>query len=152
MSKTEYYMKMAETAALRSSCLTRKVGAIVVVDDRIVVTGYNGTPRGLPNCDQGGCQRCADKPESGSNLFNCLCSHAEENCVAQAAYHGISLRDGTLYCYLSPCMTCAKLIINAGVWYVVYTKPYGDASSLDMLMRAGVRHVSLPQLEQRKWL
>jgi dCMP deaminase len=136
----EYFMQIAKVVALRSNCLKRKVAAIVVKDRRIISTGYNGTPRGVRNCNEGGCARCRALGQSGTQLDVCLCSHAEENAITQAAYHGISLRDATLYCTLSPCITCAKMIINAGIAEVVYESPYPLESAVVALFReAGVR-------------
>jgi dCMP deaminase len=122
--KPVYYMRIADTVASRSNCSRRQVGAIVVVTDAIVATGYNGTPRGFTNCFEGGCPRCAEEGESGADLEECLCVHAEQNCVAHAAYHGIRLHGGTMYTMLSPCLTCAKLILNSGIESVVYAIEY----------------------------
>jgi dCMP deaminase len=135
----EYFMMIAKVVALRSNCLKRKVAAIVVKDKRIISTGYNGTPRGTLNCNEGGCPRCANLVESGSNLEQCLCSHAEENAITQAAYHGILLRDATLYTTYSPCLICSKMIINAGIKEVVYEASYPLAdTALSLLEEAGV--------------
>lgn len=136
----EYFMMIAKVVALRSNCLKRKVAAIVVKDRRIISTGYNGTPRGTLNCNEGGCPRCNNLVESGSNLEQCLCSHAEENAITQAAYHGILLRDATLYTTYSPCLICSKMIINAGIKEVVYeaSYPLSDAA-LSLMEEAGVK-------------
>ena len=80
-----------------------------------ISTGYNGTPRGVTNCFEGGCPRCSSNAPSGTGLGDCICSHAEENSITQAAYHGISTKGATIYVTLSPCLTCAKMIINAGI-------------------------------------
>lgn len=117
-------MAIAQVAAMRSSCRRRQVAAVIVKDQRIISTGYNGTPRGLRNCDEGGCPRCASKAPSGSNLGECICSHGEENAIVQAAYHGIAVKDSTLYTTYSPCLLCAKMIINAGIKEVVYLNTY----------------------------
>ena len=85
----------------------------MVKQKSIVSTGYNGTPRGARNCNEGGCPRCNDLAPGGTSLGDCLCSHGEENAITQAAYHGVSLRGGTLYTTFSPCLQCTKLIINA---------------------------------------
>ncbi|MCS7311692.1 MAG: dCMP deaminase family protein [Acidobacteria bacterium] len=136
----DYFLHIAKVVALRSNCLKRKVAAIVVKDRRIISTGYNGTPRGVRNCNEGGCARCRALGQSGTQLDVCLCSHAEENAITQAAYHGISLQGATLYCTLSPCITCAKMIINAGIAEVVYESPYPLESAVVALFReAGVR-------------
>jgi dCMP deaminase len=120
----EYFMKIAQIVALRSNCMKRKVAAVVVKDRRIISTGYNGTPRGVKNCNEGGCPRCNSMAASGTQLGECLCSHAEENAIVQAAYHGISLKDSSLYTTYSPCLICTKMIINAGIREVVYNVDY----------------------------
>ena len=135
----EYFMGIAEAVSRRSNCMSRKVAAVVVQDKRIVSTGYNGTPRGLPNCNEGGCPRCNSKADSGTRLGECYCSHAEENAIVQAAYHGISVRGATMYCLLSPCLICTKMIINAGIKRVVYGRAYhGIDTSIQLLGMAGV--------------
>ena len=120
----EYFMRIAQNVAMRSNCMKRKVAAVVVKDRRIISTGYNGTPRGVANCNEGGCPRCNSLADSGTRLDECLCSHAEENSIVQAAYHGISLKDATLYSTCSPCLICTKMIINAGIDRVVYNLNY----------------------------
>lgn len=120
----EYFMNIAKVAALRSNCIKRKVAAVIVKDKRIIATGYNGTPRGLENCNQGGCPRCNSFGASGSNLEECLCSHAEENAIVQSAYHGVGIKDATLYTTFSPCMMCTKMIINSGITEVVFNAAY----------------------------
>ncbi len=120
----EYFMQIARIAALRSNCMKRKVAAVIVKDRRIISTGYNGTPRGVKNCNEGGCPRCNSFADSGTSLSDCLCSHAEENAIVQAAYHGISVRGATLYTTFSPCLICTKIIINAGIVEVVYNLDY----------------------------
>ncbi|MEM4397147.1 MAG: dCMP deaminase family protein [Candidatus Woesearchaeota archaeon] len=124
----EYFIKIAKLIASRSSCSSRHVGCVIVKDKMIISTGYNGTPRGIKNCDEGGCQRCEDRKKnlisSGERLEECICVHAEENAILQAAYHGISLKDATLYTSLCPCRKCAQHIINAGIKKVFYSESY----------------------------
>lgn len=120
----EYFMRIAHVVKLRSNCIRREVGAVIVNEHRIISTGYNGTPRGIKNCNEGGCPRCAAADESGQNLDQCICAHAEENAIVQAAYHGVALRDSMLYCTTSPCLICAKMIITAGIKEVVYDEKY----------------------------
>ncbi|MDP6354834.1 MAG: dCMP deaminase family protein [Planctomycetota bacterium] len=137
----EYFMRIAEVVALRSNCIKRQIAAIVVKDRRIITTGYNGTPRGVRNCNEGGCPRCKDSSiPSGTRLDECLCSHAEENSITQAAYHGTSLQEATLYSTMSPCLLCAKLIINSGITEVVYNQHYPVSSvALALMEEAGVK-------------
>ncbi|MGH9519980.1 MAG: deaminase [Terriglobales bacterium] len=120
----EYFMRIAQIAALRSNCIKRKVAAVIVCDRRIVSTGYNGTPRGVKNCNQGGCPRCNGLAASGTRLDECVCSHGEENAIVQAAYHGIAIKGGVLYTTFSPCLQCTKMIVNSGIREVVYNSQY----------------------------
>ena len=134
-----YFMDIAHVAASRSNCSRRQVAAVLVRDCRIISTGYNGTPRGVRNCSDGGCPRCNSDTPSGTNLTQCLCSHAEENAIVQAAYHGIAVKGATLYTTFSPCLLCAKMIINAGIVEVVYHRHYSiDDVSTALLHEAGV--------------
>jgi len=119
-----YFMDIAAAVSKRGNCMKRQVAAVIVKDRRIISTGYNGTPRGIKNCDEGGCPRCNSNTPSGEKLDECFCSHAEENAIVQAAYHGISIKDSTIYITLSPCLQCTKMIINAGINRVVYGSDY----------------------------
>ena len=136
----EYFMNIARTVASRSNCVKRKVAAVVVKDRRIISTGYNGTPRGTRNCNEGGCPRCNQLSPGGTKLDECLCSHGEENAIVQAAYHGVSLRGAGVYTTFSPCLQCTKLIINAGLTEVVYNThyPLGE-TALALLRESGVK-------------
>ena len=136
----EYFMEIANVVALRSNCSRRHVAAVIVKDKRIISTGYNGTPRGIKNCCVGGCPRCSSEAPSGTGLTECLCSHGEENAIVQAAYHGIAVKDSTLYTTYSPCLLCAKMIINAGIREVVYRERYTiDGTARKILIEAGVK-------------
>jgi dCMP deaminase len=143
----EYFMSIARVVATRSNCVKRKVAAVITRDRRIISTGYNGTPRGTRNCNEGGCPRCNAFAEVGTRLDECFCSHGEENAITQAAFHGVSVRGGTLYTTFSPCLMCTKMIINAGIEEVAYNASYpvGDVA-LALLREAGVkiRQVRLP--------
>ena len=119
-----YFIEVAKTVATRSNCVKRKVASVIVKDKRIISTGYNGTPRGVKNCNEGGCVRCNSFAESGTKLDECVCSHGEENAIVQASYHGVPIKDSTLYTTFSPCLMCAKMIINAGIKRVVYNEEY----------------------------
>lgn len=135
-----YFMNIATVVASRANCVKRKVGAVVISDRRIISTGYNGTPRGARNCNEGGCPRCAGGAPSGTRLDECLCSHAEENAITQAAYHGVRVRQGAIYTTFCPCLMCTKMIINAGIIEVIYGSPFPLAeASLLLLHEAGVK-------------
>ena len=133
----EYFLHIARIVALRSNCLKRKVAAIIVRDRRIISTGYNGTPRGTANCNQGGCPRCSSLAPSGTRLDECLCSHGEENAIVQAAYHGIAIKGSTLYTTLSPCLQCSKMILNAGIHEVVFNAQYPLTETAARLLGEG---------------
>ena len=132
-----YFMDIAAAVARRGNCSRRQVAAVAVRDQRIVSTGYNGTPRGVRNCCEGGCARCASDAPSGAALSECICSHAEENAITQAAYHGIALRGATLYSLLTPCLICAKMIINAGIKEVVFENEYEFSEQTRALLHEG---------------
>jgi dCMP deaminase len=135
----EYFMSIAKVVAMRSNCMKRKVAAIIVKDMRVVSTGYNGTPRGAKNCNEGGCPRCNGMAQSGTALDECLCCHGEENAITQAAYHGTSLKGSTLYSTFAPCLLCTKMIINSGIVEVVYNQEYPlNERALSLLKECGV--------------
>ena len=134
----EYFMSIALQVAKRSTCDRAHVGAVIVRDRRILTTGYNGSPSGLPHCD-----------DVGHLLVEGHCVrtiHAEQNAIVQAGYLGVSVRGGILYVTHQPCLTCAKLIINAGIRRVVYAGTYPDNIARQFLAEAGVglQQVSLP--------
>jgi dCMP deaminase len=136
----EYFMSIARVVSSRSNCVKRKVAAVVTLDRRIISTGYNGTPRGTRNCNEGGCPRCNDLAPGGTGLTECVCSHGEENAITQAAYHGVSLAGATIYTTFSPCLQCTKMIINAGLAEVVFDAAYPlGGKSLELLEEAGVK-------------
>lgn len=139
----EYFMEMAHVAKKRSTCLTRLAGAVLVKDNRVISTGYNGTPSKTKHCNEGGCERCKNKFEgkiaSGSDLSNCACCHAEENSIVQAALHGTGTKDTTLYTTFSPCTLCAKMIINAQIKRVVAGVSYPDDLGTKLLKEANVQ-------------
>ena len=135
----QYFMDIARVVASRSNCMKRKVAAIIVRDKRVISTGYNGTPRGTRNCNEGGCPRCNGMAASGTGLEECLCSHGEENAIVQASYHGVSLKDATIYTTFAPCLMCAKMIINSGIREVVYNLEYPlNGSSFRLFGEAGI--------------
>lgn len=126
-----YYMQIAMTVRTRANCLGSRVGAILVQNDRIIATGYNGTPHGVPNCSEGGCHRCSHRDEyvSGKDYDLCICVHAEQNTLLSAARFGIATEGAVLYSTMQPCFGCAKEIIQAKISAVYYVHPwvYPDA-------------------------
>ncbi len=131
----QYFMNIAREVSSRSNCIKRKVAAIVIKDKRIISTGYNGTPRGTKNCNEGGCARCNSYATGGTKLDECTCSHGEENSIVQASYHGVSLKDAIIYTTFSPCLTCSKMIINSGITEVVYNVDYPLADTAKNLLK-----------------
>jgi dCMP deaminase len=139
MGWDEYFMEMAKLAGRRSTCLRRQTGAVLVRDNRVVATGYNGAPKGLPHCAEVGCMREALKVPSGQRHELCRGLHAEQNAIIQAAVFGVSTKGATLYTTTYPCSICAKMIINAEVAEVVYDDDYEDDLAKELLSRAGVK-------------
>ncbi len=130
----EYFMAIARAVATRSTCSRRSVGALIVRDKRILATGYNGAPAGLRHCDHTG----------GADMRDGHCArstHAEQNAIVQAARHGTPIGGSTVYCTSQPCLTCAKLLVNAGVRRVVFGGPYPDELAVSILDEAQVELV-----------
>ncbi len=138
----EYFMKIAQDTKARSNCLDRQIGSVIVKEKRIVATGYNGTPMGITNCIDGGCERCKRREEgslaSGEKKDLCICVHAEQNAMLQSAYHGISTKDSILYTTASPCSQCAKMIINAGIRKVIAHETFPDTLGPELLKKANI--------------
>lgn len=134
----QYFLEIATVVAQRSTCLRRKVGALIVKEKRILTTGYNGAPRGLPHCLDIGCLRDEVGAESGTEHELCRGLHAEQNAIIQAALYGVSIDGGVMYSTHQPCVLCTKMIINAGLWAVYYLEPYPDALSRRLLEEAGI--------------
>lgn len=134
----EYFMNITYLVAERSTCLRRKVGAILVKDKRILATGYNGAPSSLKHCLDIGCLREKEGIPSGERHELCRGLHAEQNVIIQAAHHGISIADSSLFCTNLPCIICTKMLINAGIRTIFYREGYADQLSRDMLAEAGI--------------
>ena len=122
----EYFMRMAHLASERSTCLRRKVGAVIVADKRVLTTGYNGAPKGLPHCEETGCIRQQQNVPSGQRHELCRGVHAEQNAIIQAAVFGVSVKGATIYITNYPCSVCSKLLLNAGISEVIYEGEYKD--------------------------
>ena len=148
----EYFSRIAAEVSQRSTCLRRHVGAILVLDKRILSTGYNGAPRGVRHCLEAGCLRELHNVPSGERHELCRGLHAEMNALVQAATHGVRVQDATLYSTIFPCSLCAKMLINGGVRRVVAQADYADPLAKELLSEAGVavdlfdieRHVTIP--------
>lgn len=134
----EYFMDITRLVAKRATCLRRQVGAVLVMDKRLLATGYNGAPSGLAHCLEVGCLREKNKIPSGERHELCRGLHAEQNAIIQAAFHGIRIQGATLYCTNLPCVICTKMIINAGIKEVIYESGYADDLSREMLLEARI--------------
>lgn len=135
----EYFMKMAYLAASRSTCLRRQVGAVLVKEKHVLSTGYNGPPKGLKHCDETGCLREQLGVPSGERHEICRGLHAEQNAIIQAAMFGVSIKDSVLYVTNTPCVVCAKMLINAGVTEIVYDGEYPDDLAMQMLAESTIK-------------
>ncbi|KAJ7040443.1 cytidine deaminase-like protein [Mycena alexandri] len=134
-----YFMTLASLASKRSNCMKRRVGAVLVRENRILATGYNGTPRGVTNCNEGGCIKCNGSSESYPDVeYECVCLHAEENALLEAGRERVG-QGAVLYCNTCPCLKCTIKIIQTGVKVVVYNLSYKvDDASATLLAEAGV--------------
>lgn len=131
ISRDEQMALYAIVASMRSTCGRRKVGSIIALEGRVLSTGYAGPPSGFPHCSTE-CLKAAE---------GCGCKrtiHAEQNAISYAARHGIKTEGATLYCTLSPCESCAKSIISAGIKRVVYLEKYRDSSGIQLLEQADI--------------
>ncbi len=135
----EYFMKAAFLICERSTCLRRRVGAILVKDKQILATGYNGAPRDITHCDTTGCLRQKLNIPSGQRHEICRGLHAEQNVILQAASHGVSTTGSVLYVTNVPCSICAKMIINAGIKEVVVLDEYPDKMASEFLKEAKIK-------------
>jgi dCMP deaminase len=152
-----YFMLQAEVAKLRSNCLTRHVGCVIVKENRQIATGYHGTPTGITKCIEGGCRRCLEREKglikSGENLDRCLCTHAEANAIMQCALFGIgsTTTGSTLYSTYAPCLECSKMVISVGIKRVVSLASYPEDGTA-ILSQANVMMVILEKEQVIPWI
>jgi len=137
----EYFIQVTRQVATRSTCLRRQVGAVIVKDKRILSTGYNGAPTGFPHCRETGCLREQWGIPSGERQEICRGLHAEQNAIIQGALHGVSVAGADMYVTHQPCITCAKMIINARIRRVVCLNSYPDELARSFLEQAGIELV-----------
>ncbi|MDR2885039.1 MAG: cytidine/deoxycytidylate deaminase family protein [Deferribacteraceae bacterium] len=135
----EYFMEMVQVVASRATCVRRKVGAVLVQDNRILATGYNGAPKGVTHCDKAGCMRQAQNIPSGERHEICRGLHAEQNVLIQAAVYGVPVAGATIYCSNKPCSICTKMLINADIHRIVYLEDYPDPLADELLKFADIR-------------
>jgi len=141
----EYFLKVAAVVAERSTCLRHHVGAVAVKGKHILSTGYNGAPAGLQDCLTLGCLRDAQHIPSGTRHEICRAVHAEQNVIIQAALHGLSLEGATVYATHTPCVLCAKMIVNSRLRRYVSFGNYADDSFRKMFHEAGIEFEQLPR-------
>ena len=137
-SWNKYFMDMCELASKRSTCIRRKVGCVIVKDNQVLATGYNGAPSHTEHCLNIGCIREKLHIPSGTMHEKCRGAHSETNAISQAAKQGTSIEGSTLYCTTYPCSMCAKSIINAGIIKIYYKEGYPDELSKTLLEEAGI--------------
>ena len=137
----EYFMEVTNAIAKRATCNRGRSGCVIARDRTLLVTGYVGSPKGFPHCDDVGHQMKKMLHGDGTVTEHCVRTvHAEQNAIAQAARLGVSIDGATLYCRMTPCRTCAMLIINCGIVRVVAERRYHDADdSIALFKQAGVR-------------
>lgn len=146
-TQDEYFMEIANVVAKRSTCLRIHVGAVIVKNGRILSTGYNGAPHGFEHCLDIGCIREKENVAHGTRHELCRAVHAEQNAIIQAALHGVSIEDATVYCTHQPCILCTKMIINGRMKRVVFQNGYPDEMSIQFLKQAGIEIVRMPAHE-----
>ena len=135
----KYFLSIADLVSKRSTCLRRRVGAVLVKDKRILATGYNGAPSNIRHCDITGCLRERLKVPSGERHELCRGLHAEQNALLQAALHGVSTEGAKVYATTQPCIICAKMLINAGIKELIISAPYPDKMAKEFLKEAGIK-------------
>jgi len=157
MSRDEYYMNIAMAVRKKANCLGRKVGAVIVRENRIISTGYNGTPEGMTNCTDGGCLRCRDRDtyQASVGYDVCICVHAEQNALISAARFGNAVEDAIIYSTLQPCFDCTKAMLQARITAIHYLHhwlhPIGALQDqyelLQSTLRGGVHPVQMDDPE-----
>ena len=134
----DYFLKIASVVAERSTCLRHHVGAVAVRNKHILSTGYNGAAAGLKDCLELGCLRDEMEIESGTRHEICRAIHAEQNVIIQAALHGVNLEGATIYCTHSPCVLCAKMLVNARIKRFITFGSYAEESFKELFKEAGI--------------
>jgi dCMP deaminase len=135
----QYFMKLAFLVSERSTCLRHHVGAVIVLDKKILTTGYNGAAAGVKDCLELGCLRDELKIPSGTRHEICRAIHAEQNAIIQASLHGVSIKGASIYCTHSPCILCAKMLVNAKIKRFIACTGYADPSFNELFKEAGIK-------------
>lgn len=133
-----YFIEITNVVKKRSTCLRRHVGALIVKNNHILATGYNGVPSKITHCSETGCLREQLNVPSGERHELCRGLHAEQNAIIQAAHHGTSINESTLYTNTKPCSICTKMIVNAGIKRIVYEEYYKDKLADDILAETDI--------------
>ena len=162
VSREQYYMGIATAVRERANCTGRRVGAVIVKDDRVIATGYNGTPSNMANCDEGGCFRCNNPDDfpPGAGYDQCICVHAEQNALMTAARFGIAVDGATFYSTMRPCFGCTKEMLQAGIkggyylhnWVPVIDELIGEYIKIQNRFPEGIRRVEMPDPRGDWWL
>lgn len=142
-SWTDYFMQITKDVSERAICVKRKVGAVIVLDNHILSTGYNGAPKGFEHCTEKTCIRKQMAVPSGQRHELCRGLHAEQNAIIQAAAQGVKIEGATLYCTYQPCVICVKMMINAGIKKLVYSGGYPDELAAEMLKESKIEVVTV---------
>jgi dCMP deaminase len=137
-SKDVYFAEIADLVSSRSTCMRNQVGAVIVKDSQILSTGYNGAPKKLPHCEDVGCIRQELGVKPGERHELCRGLHAEQNAIIQAAFHGVSVNGGKIYCTTRPCSICTKMLINAGINEIIYIEEYEDELAAQLVKEASL--------------
>lgn len=134
-----YFLEITDVVKKRSTCTRRQVGAVIVKDNNLLASGYNGVPTKVTHCSEVGCLRDKLKVPSGERHELCRGLHAEQNAIIQAAKHGVSIDGSTIYTNTKPCSICTKMIINAGIRKIVYREDYNDPLADEILKETKIR-------------
>ena len=144
----EYFMSVAQLISRRATCTRGHIGAVIVRDHSILSTGYNGAPSGLPHCNDSNCRIYRSTHPDGTVEENCVNTiHAEINAIAQAAKHGVSIKDSDIYITASPCIHCLKVLINVGIKTIYYLKPYKIEHIAELIRLSGIKLVQVTMVE-----
>lgn len=144
LSWHEYFMSVAHLISQRATCKRAHIGAVIVRENNILATGYNGAPSGLPHCTDDNCIIYTSTHPDGTIEENCMNTiHAEMNAIIQAAKHGISIKDSVIYITASPCINCLKALLNAGIKTIYYDKPYKIENISTILQQSGTELIQI---------
>jgi dCMP deaminase len=150
-SKDKYFIDIAIAVSKRANCVGRKVGAVIILNERIISTGYNGTPENVQNCLDGGCYRCKHRGEKfapGKGYDVCICLHAEQNAILTAARFGIAIEGASLYTTDQPCFGCTKELLQAGIQDVCYLNPWDAPPEIPQAELDGLQERFLAGIRQ----